>query len=152
MFVINIDMLVEETTIALSGAETPCMNLLDVVEQFGENERSFEDILSREGTSLVSANIASTRSTHARDFILIQCEDGSSLVVTPEHKIYVTNKKSWERAEIINSTCSLMTSKNSSVKLTSTHNISDQVSSKVHALTVVPTQCYFANNILVRND
>lgn len=145
-------MLVEETTIALSGAENTCMKLVDVIDQFGAEKQQFENITSREGSMIVNASIASTRSTSARDFILIQCEDGSSLVVTPEHKIYVTNKKSWERAEHVNTTCSLMTQNNSSTKVTSTHTINDPVASKVHALTVVPTQCYFANNILVRND
>ena len=96
--------------------------------------------------------VSSVRTSDCKDFIYIKCETGDTLVLTHDHKVYIPDEKSWMRADTIVCGKRLLSSDGTTTEIVSTHTISDTTPSRVYSLAVTPTQCYFANNILVHNE
>jgi hypothetical protein len=96
--------------------------------------------------------VSSVRTSDCKDFIYIKCDTGDTLVLTHDHKIYIPEDRAWMRADAVVCGKKLLSSDGSMATITSAHTISDTTPSRVFSLAVTPTQCYFANNILVHNE
>lgn len=96
--------------------------------------------------------VSSIRTSDCKDFIYIKCETGDTLVLTHDHKVYIPDEKTWMRADAVVCGKKLLSSDGTVTTIVSTHTINDTTPSRVYSLAVTPTQCYFANNILVHNE
>lgn len=97
-----------------------------------------------------SSDIVATRSSSSKDFIYIQVESGNSIIMTHDHKAFVDGK--FTRADKISPGMSVLNSSYEPDNVVDIHKIQNNTSQKVYNLTVIDTQCFFANNILVHND
>ena len=97
-----------------------------------------------------SSDIVATRSSSSKDFIYIQVESGNSIIMTHDHKAFVDGK--FARADKISPGMSVLNSSYEPDNVVDIHKIQNNTSQKVYNLTVIDTQCFFANNILVHND
>lgn len=113
-----------------------------------------EDVIEIESydTKMVAATVSSVRTSDCKDFVYIKCEQGDTLVLTHDHKIYTPETKQWVRADNITKEMKLLKRDGSQSAIQACHVISDVTPSRVFSLAVTPTQCYFANNTLVHNE
>jgi hypothetical protein len=100
----------------------------------------------------VAATVSSVRTSDCKDFVYIKCEQGDTLVLTHDHKIYIPETKQWTRADCVTKGTKLLKHDGTKSTIQACHVISDVAPSRVYSLAVTPTQCYFANNILVHNE
>lgn len=99
----------------------------------------------------VTAEVMSTRSSSAKDFIYITTSSGEHLKITPPQKIFNAGEKSWIYAHQVAIGTQLLKSDRTITEVVDVHEIHDKVSVKVYTLTIDTTQNYYANNILVHN-
>lgn len=143
-------MVPEDTYIAtLSGEQICNVKISDVIDMFIEQPNV--DVLSHDGKKITASMISNTRSTDARDFVSLQFEDTKSLILTPDHQVYTTDKQ-WKRAQALHAGEFVLSFENKPKKITSTHTVRDLISRRIYALAVSPDQCYFANDVLIHNE
>lgn len=144
-------MVTEDTYIAvLSGDQFSNVIITQAIDMFIESTEVY--VASHDGKKITSSSISNTRATDSKDFISIQFETAKSLVLTPEHQVYIVEDKQWKRAAQLRTGQHVLTSDNKPKKITSTHIIRDLISHKIYALAVTPDQCYFANDVLIHNE
>lgn len=98
----------------------------------------------------VDNNVSSTRSSASRDFIYIQTECNKNIILTHDHKLYISGE--WKRADQVSRGLNILTTSLDYSPIIDVHKIHNNVSQKVYNLSVEKTQCFFANGILVHND
>ena len=133
----------------LSAGETHDIVIEDVVSLFQSGEEI--KILSYD-KKIMESIVANTRTSSSKHFVYIQTDTETPLVVTPDSKIYDPETKEWIRAEHVNKNNHVLHADRSRQRVVDVHLIRDKNISKTYTLTVNPTQCYFANNILIHNE
>ena len=143
-------MVTAQTMIAvMSAGETMNMSVVDLVEQFQFTGEI--DVVSYDRAQ-TTGQIANTRCSTGKDFIYIQAGDVGPLIVTPDSRIYQPKSKEWIRASEINNGNEILHVSGDYIPVTETHTIRDRNMGKIYTVTITPTQCYYANNILIHNN
>lgn len=144
-------MLTEDTYITVvRDGEHMSEKINDVIDDFISGE--VIEVLSHNGKKITQSTVSNTRSSDCKDFISIQFKDTKSLVVTPEHKVYMAGTKEWKKASELAVGQQVLTSLNEHKEITSLHVVRDKVIKRILALAVSPDQSYFANDVLVHNE
>lgn len=143
-------MLTKDTDVVLTTddnqVQTKIADILDMITT--QDEIMIESYDSK----MVSASISSVRTSDCKNFIYIKCEQGDTIILTHDHKVFIPETKQWVRADNITRDMKLLKRDGTKSAIQSCHTISDVSPSRVYSLAVSPTQCYFANNILVHNE
>jgi len=141
-------MLTEDTYITLP--DEPNAKITEVFDRFIKGEEM--QVESMDKNRIQPGEVCNTRTADSRDFISIHFDSSKSLVLTPDHRVYLPVEKKYIRADELSTGMEVLSSNNKPNKITSTHNIRDNRSSRVYALAIAPVQNYFANDVLVHNE
>ena len=143
-------MLTNDTTVTLmNGNDRVSTKLPEILEMICTDD---ELIIESYESKITTATISSIRTSDSKDFLYLKTCCDNTLMLTPDHKIYLPETKEWIRAENMSKGLCVLMSDGSTSEILSTHIIADNTASRVYSLAITPTQCYFANNILVHNE
>jgi len=143
-------MLTNDTAVTLiSDGERVSTKLPEILDMICTDS---ELIIESYKSKLTTATISSIRTSDSKDFVYIKTCCDSMLMMTPDHKIYLPENKEWVRAENVSKGLCVLLSNGTTSEISSTHIIADNTVSRVYSLAISPTQCFFANNILVHNE
>lgn len=142
-------MITAQTMITIVSAgethESPMMDIVELFQSTGE-----VDLLSFD-KKITTGQVSNTRSSSGKDFIYIQVDEQSPLIVTPDARLYDPTVNEWIRATEFVTGKSILTRTGETQTISDVHLIRDEQLCKTYTVTVTPTQCYFANNILIHN-
>lgn len=99
--------------------------------------------------SMTHETVTMTRSTSCKDFVLLEFEDQSNLIITPDHQIYQPDTGEWVRSSHIKCGTNVLTPAGQ-IQLIKAHTIRNNMSERVYNLNLTGHSCYFANNVLIK--
>ena len=123
----------------------------DIVKRFTYEKGEDIKIMSFDGKCIVNENIASTRSSDARDFMCIRYTESKTLIVTPTQKIYDPKLRKYIRATDISSENHVLTTQLDAIRVIEKHTINNIQLQSVYTVSTPETACYFASGVLIYN-
>lgn len=93
--------------------------------------------------------VAMTRTTSARDFVLLEFEDGSNLMITADHQVFDSQQSKWTRAGVITPGGELR-GYDHVMNVIKVHNVRNDLSDRVYNINLTGHSCFFANNVLIK--
>lgn len=143
---INIDMLVEQTNLVTSNGQ---QTLGEILEAFNSGEDVRVQCKHKKN---ILDDVANTRISTSHDFIYMQQSTGDSLIMTPDHRVYDPVKNEWVRASDISKGTHVLSLSGEHNEVVDHHKIKNPIASRVITISLGTSDCFYANNTLVKSN
>lgn len=127
------------------------ITLQDLVERFTTDDKTVLLGCHENSNRRVQTYISSTRSSDAHEMFYISTEDGRSLKITSNQKIWNVKEEKWVLSQYVAPGMIVLLDDRKSTKVVESHSIHEIGLTKMYTLSIGKTQNYYANGILVHN-